>query len=53
MHHTCPHSMHYHTVCAPGTGLEIETHKDRQTETQVILDARILETGMSPLLSLI
>ena len=33
--------MRHHTVREPGKGLEIETHKDSQTETRVILD-----TGM-------
>ena len=35
--------MRYHTVLEPGKGIEIETHKDTQTETQVIF-----ETGMPP-----
>ena len=33
--------MHHHTVREPGKELEIETHKDTETETWVIL-----ETGM-------
>ena len=41
VHHACLRSMRYHTVHEPGKGLEIETHKDTQTKTQVIL-----ETGM-------
>ena len=33
--------MSYHTVCEPGEGLEIETHKNTQTETRVILETRM------------
>ena len=42
-HRGCLRSMRYHTVCELGKGLEIETHKDTQTETWVILETGMLQ----------
>lgn len=39
-HYVCLCSVRHHTVCEPGKGLEIETHKDTETETQAIPDAK-------------
>lgn len=41
VHHAHLRFMCYHTVREPGKRLEIQTHKDSQTETRVILDARM------------